>query len=287
MDSPTKLNTEILDTLVDGKDRTSAKLKAIIKRPAPIIDTSSIHLSDGQLRDYSISKSTMSLEQGGHFFKPLSQQCSESLARHEEFYEDALKIYWKPGNLLVSETPVTPKDKLNVGRCFADYAAWRTAHVNRSLYGGHYGMPGPGRESTDWRFELTLEQHIRGTYSKPHIISLSRHGLYLDENNNSKIACNGILVAADTMRYRIDLPVYIPSDIYPARMNEVYFENDALHFNYIDLNYLERSNLDLYAHWALSNTISETTRYPIKPSAGIIINYLNERGRGKKRANSL
>lgn len=69
-------------------------------------------------------------------------------------------------------------------------------------------------------------------------------------------------------------------------MNEVYFENETLHFNctpFIDLSTFERSKLDLYARWALSDPVGQTSKYPkIKPSANIIINYFNEQRYKKK-----
>ncbi|KAM5465331.1 hypothetical protein MauCBS54593_006577 [Microsporum audouinii] len=308
MDDPTKLNTAILDTLMDHKDHVSIKLKTIIKRLNPAIDKNSIYLSDDQLQNYDIRMSRMDLEKGGRFFKPLSQPYFESLVRHEEFYEvdewetnpdeaeDAIQICWKLGRLLLSEIPDSPKDKFGIHRSFTDYTRWDSVHIKRSLYGGHWGMRGPGREPTDWRFEHAFDRHIRGSYLEPHIISFSAHGLYPDESTVSKIARSEILVAADIMRHRLKMNVFITNDIYPilmvscfnrqVRMNEVYFENETLHFNctpFIDLSTFERSKLDLYARWALSDPVGQTSKYPkIKPSANIIINYFNEQRYKKK-----
>lgn len=136
MDDPTKLNTAILDTLMDHKDHVSIKLKTIIKRLNPAIDKNSIYLSDDQLQNYDIRMSRMDLEKGGRFFKPLSQPYFESLVRHEEFYEvdewetnpdeaeDAIQICWKLGRLLLSEIPDSPKDKFGIHRSFTDYTRW-------------------------------------------------------------------------------------------------------------------------------------------------------------------
>lgn len=88
--------------------------------------------------------------------------------------------------------------------------------IKRSLYGGHWGMRGPGREPTDWRFEHAFDRHIRGSYLEPHIISFSAHGLYPDESTVSKIARSEILVAADIMRHRLKMNVFITNDIYPV-----------------------------------------------------------------------
>lgn len=71
-----------------------------------------------------------------------------------------------------------------------------------------------------------------------------------------------------------------------VRMNEVYIENETLQFNctpFIDFNTFERPKLDLYARWALSNPIGETSKYPkIKPTGPLLTGYLEERNHRKK-----
>lgn len=88
--------------------------------------------------------------------------------------------------------------------------------LERTLYGGHWGSTGPGSEPTDWRFERAFDRHVRGTYLQPHVISLSVHGLYPDEDANSKIARSEVLVAADLMKERLKCPLYVTNDVYPV-----------------------------------------------------------------------
>ncbi|KAM5445046.1 hypothetical protein MaudCBS49596_007899 [Microsporum audouinii] len=309
MEDPIKLNTAILNTLMDHKYHVTIKLKTIIKRLKPAIDKNSIYLSDDQLQKYGISRSRMDLEKGGRFFKPLSQPYFGSLARHEEFYEvgeweadpdevdDAKHICWRLEQLIQSEIPDSPKDRFGIPQAFYEYTSWGPTFLKRSLYGGHWGRRELGREPTDWRFERGYDRQMRGTYLEPHVISFSAHGLYPDESTDSKITRSEILVAADIMRYRLKMNIFITNDIYPilmvscfnrqVRMNEVYFENETLHFNctpFIDLSTFERPKLDLYARWGLSDPVGQTSRYPkIKPSANTIINYFNEELYRKKQ----
>lgn len=88
--------------------------------------------------------------------------------------------------------------------------------LDHTLYGGHWGSTGPGREPTDWRFERAFDRHARGTYLQPHVISLSVHGLYPDEDTNLKIARSEVLVAADLMKERLKCPLYVTNDLYPV-----------------------------------------------------------------------
>lgn len=136
MEDPIKLNTAILNTLMDHKYHVTIKLKTIIKRLKPAIDKNSIYLSDDQLQKYGISRSRMDLEKGGRFFKPLSQPYFGSLARHEEFYEvgeweadpdevdDAKHICWRLEQLIQSEIPDSPKDRFGIPQAFYEYTSW-------------------------------------------------------------------------------------------------------------------------------------------------------------------
>ncbi|EGE00959.1 hypothetical protein TEQG_00014 [Trichophyton equinum CBS 127.97] len=309
MESHTGLNAEILDTLLGHKNQISTKLHTIIKVLKPDLSQEHIYLPEDKLLKYGIRKETMDLEQGGRFFKPMSQSVFENLPRLEEYYEedgwdrynkwestddeiyDASHILVKLERFIGGEIPNTPTDKWGCHRVLTDYAEWDFAHLDHTLCGGHWGSTGPGREPTDWRFERAFDRHARGTYLQPHVISLSVHGLYPDEDTNLKIARSEVLVAADFMKERLKCPLYVTNDLYPilmvscfnrqVRMNEVYFENGTLCFNctpFINFDTFERSKLDLLARWALSTPIGETSKYPnIKPIAKHLNSFLKER----------
>ncbi|OAL74657.1 hypothetical protein A7D00_0251 [Trichophyton violaceum] len=311
MENHAELNAEILDTLLGHKNQVSTKLHTIIKVLKPALNQEHIYLPEDKLLKYGIRKETMDLEQGGRFFKPMSQSVFESLPRLEEYYEedewdpsdstydeihDATHIQRKLKGFIGGEIPNTPTDKWGCHRVLADYAEWDFAFLERTLYGGNWGSTGPGHEPTDWRYEEAFDRHVRGTHLQPHVISHSLHGLYPDEDANLKITRSEILLAADLMRERLKCPLYVTNDLYPilmvscfnrqVRMNEVYFENGTLCFNctpFINFDTFERSKLDLLVRWALSTPIGATSKYPnIKPIAKLLNRFLKERNRRNK-----
>lgn len=139
MENHTELNAEILDTLLGHKNQVSTKLHTIIKVLKPALNQEHIYLPEDKLLKYSIRKETMDLEQGGRFFKPMSQSVFESLPRLEEYYEedewdpsdsaydeihDATHIQRKLKGFIGGEIPNTPTDKWGCHRVLADYAEW-------------------------------------------------------------------------------------------------------------------------------------------------------------------
>ncbi|KAK2882532.1 hypothetical protein FQN49_000259 [Arthroderma sp. PD_2] len=223
MGSTTRINTAILDTLMDQKKQVVRKLEPLLKRFKAALDKDSIYFSDEQLPKYGIHKSRMDLEQGGRFFKPIPPEDFETWVLHEDFYSieewdpeakeigDAKQVFWKFWRLLWSELPGKPRDEYGSLPGFNDYTPWD---------------------------EVLL-----------------------------------VLMVSCFNRQ--------------VRMNEVYFEDGILYFNctpFIDLSKFEKPNLDLYARWALSNPVGETTEYPgMKPLKKVVDTYLSERRFNRKQ----
>lgn len=142
MEDHTELNAEILGTLLGHKNQVSTKLHTIIKVLKPALNQEHIYLPEDKLLKYGIRRESMDLEQGGRFFKPMSQSVFETLPRLEEYYEedgwdwdnewvstddeihDASHILVKLEGFIAGEIPNTPTDEWGCHRVLTDYADW-------------------------------------------------------------------------------------------------------------------------------------------------------------------
>ncbi|KAM5436104.1 hypothetical protein McanMca71_000147 [Microsporum canis] len=283
MTDGTKIDLATLEEIIKCKLNDHKKLKAIFKYLRGAHDESSIYVPPEKLQQFNIRVSTIDLEQGGRFFKPIpvadfkSWIYDETILREikwdreSRLMRDAESIYRKCWNLIKSEIPEHAQTEDLV--LFLQYTPWSEVIVPRTRMGGNFGISFSD-ELTNWVAQTDLHVYECNP-SKSHVISFSTHGLQPDKSTESKLTRSEILVALDTIMPRMLWAPHIAHHIFPvlmiscfnrqARVNEVYFEDGTLHFNctpFIDMEVFDKYKCELLARWSVSHPVGETTAYP-------------------------
>ncbi|KAK2820080.1 hypothetical protein FQN49_007738, partial [Arthroderma sp. PD_2] len=249
MTDVTEIDLATLGAIVEHKHQEYKKIRSLFKYFKGAQDKDSIYFSYDQLQKHGIQASSMDLERGGRFFNPVPLSEFKSWVFDEGNVcelewdpdhwrnRDAEQIYNRCWALITSEIPKHAQTE-EMG-LFLDYTPWRKVIIARTHMGGNSGNYFPD-ELTDWMNHTALDTYeSRDTDS--HVISFSSHGLWPSKNTESKLARSEILVALDIIMHRMQWPPHITNHIFPvlmiscfnrqARINEVYFEDDILHFN--------------------------------------------------------
>ncbi|EEQ27641.1 uncharacterized protein MCYG_00529 [Microsporum canis CBS 113480] len=261
MTDGTKIDLATLEEIIKCKLNDHKKLKAIFKYLRGAHDESSIYVPPEKLQQFNIRVSTIDLEQGGRFFKPIpvadfkSWIYDETILREikwdreSRLMRDAESIYRKCWNLIKSEIPEHAQTEDLV--LFLQYTPWSEVIVPRTRMGGNFGISFSD-ELTNWVAQTDLHVYECNP-SKSHVISFSTHGLQPDKSTESKLTRSEILVLMISCFNR------------QARVNEVYFEDGTLHFNctpFIDMEVFDKYKCELLARWSVSHPVGETTAYP-------------------------
>ncbi|OAL73683.1 hypothetical protein A7D00_1711 [Trichophyton violaceum] len=271
-----------LRAIVKCKVDDYEKLKPLFKYLRSARGEESIYLSQEKLNQFKIHLSSMDLEQGGRFFKPVSQSEFNSWDYDETILEeikwgseswkmrDAENIFMMCRELIHSDLPANPDEE---SRLFLQNTPWRHVVVPHTRMGGNLGNSSPD-ELTDWLPQIELDVY-ESRPSDSHVISFSTHGLRPDKSIESKLARSEILVGLDIMMQRMLWLPHITNHIFPVlmisffnrqvRANEVYLENGMLHFNctpFINLETFDKYKYELLARWSVCQPIGETTTYP-------------------------